>query len=158
MTEPILHFFQIFPHCAKASFYMINHTHLKNIFIFHFFFPVDRYCRANIWFWMFRQGNFLAPKRLCPILALQSPKWRTWIVQMPCRYVLISRNFFFKIYILYFFLFVGYLFNDEKHRCVEEGEVSCAKTPDLLRISSEPAPIQLRVSQLESFFAQWSRF
>merc|ERR1711936_1076835 len=52
----------------------------------------------------------------------------------------------------------GYLFNDEKHRCVPEGEVSCAKTPDLLRISSEPAPIQLRVSQLESFFAQWSRF
>ena len=64
----------------------------------------------------------------------------------------------FKSNILYFFLFIGYLFNDEKHRCVEEGEVSCAKTPDLLRISSEPAPIQLRVSQLESFFAQWSRF
>ena len=153
-------FFKFFLIVQKHHFtWSTTHTHLKiYIFIFHFFFPVDRYCRANIWFWMFRQGNFLAPKRLCPILALQSPKWRTWIVQMPCRYVLISRNFFFKINILYFFLFVGYLFNDEKHRCVKEGEVSCAKTPDLLRISSEPAPIQLRVSQLESFFAQWSRF
>ena len=149
-------FFKFFLNVQSIILHDQPHTPKK---YFHFsFFPVDRYCRANIWFWMFRQGNFLAPKRLCPILALQSPKWRTWIVQMPCRYVLISRNFFFKINILYFFLFVGYLFNDEKHRCVEEGEVSCAKTPDLLRISSEPAPIQLRVSQLESFFAQWSRF
>ena len=159
MTEPILHFFQIFPHCAKALFYMINHTHLKKIFSFFIsFFQLTVIVAPTFDFECSDKGIFSHQSDCARFWLCKAQNGEPELYKCPAGMYWISRNFFFKINILYFFLFVGYLFNDEKHRCVEEGEVSCAKTPDLLRISSEPAPIQLRVSQLESFFAQWSRF
>merc|ERR1712051_30540 len=41
----------------------------------------------------------------------------------------------------------GYLFSDAKRRCV--------KKPDMVRLRSEPTPLVLRVSELDSFFARW---
>ena len=52
----------------------------------------------------------------------------------------------------------GYLFNDEKRRCVKEDEVTCDKVPDFSRIAYEPQPIQLQVSQLDSFFSRWANY
>ena len=50
----------------------------------------------------------------------------------------------------------GYQFHDEIRRCLKEDEVECDKTPDLGRIAFEPPPIQLRVSDLGSFFSSFS--
>ena len=52
----------------------------------------------------------------------------------------------------------GYLFNDEKRRCVKEEEVACDKVPDFSRIAYEPQPIQLQVSQLDTFFNKWANY
>merc|ERR1712156_1089611 len=41
----------------------------------------------------------------------------------------------------------GYLFSDDKR--------SCVKIPDMVRLRSEPSPILLRVSELNSFFSRW---
>jgi len=50
----------------------------------------------------------------------------------------------------------GYLFSDDKRRCVKEEETSCVKIPDMVRLRSEPNPILLRVSELNSFFSRWA--
>jgi len=50
----------------------------------------------------------------------------------------------------------GYLFSDDKRRCVKEEETSCVKIPDMVRLRSEPSPILLRVSELNSFFSRWA--
>ena len=56
----------------------------------------------------------------------------------------ISKWFFFKF------------FSDDKRRCVNEAETSCEKKPDMVRLRSEPTPVVLRVSELNSFFARWA--
>ena len=50
----------------------------------------------------------------------------------------------------------GYLFSDDKRRCVKEEETSCDKDSDLASVRFEPNPKVLRVSELESFFARWA--
>ena len=50
----------------------------------------------------------------------------------------------------------GFLFNDEKRRCVKAEEITCTKVPDLVRLRSEPTPYVLQVSELDSFFSRWA--
>merc|ERR1711971_1222451 len=50
----------------------------------------------------------------------------------------------------------GYLFSDDKRRCVKEEDTSCVKIPDMVRLRSEPSPIQLSVSDLTNFFSRWA--
>ncbi len=47
----------------------------------------------------------------------------------------------------------GFLYDPSVRRCLPGEEVSCSTTPDLGRIAREPAPVQLRIVDLEPFFA-----
>ncbi len=48
----------------------------------------------------------------------------------------------------------GFLYSESVRRCLREQEVACSKVPDLARMAGEPTPYQLRVADLQGFFAR----